>query len=83
MPITTEVVSSILVHGEVHSIQHNVIKFVRDLRKVYGFLWILGFPPPKKMAAMVYNWHIVECGVKYNNKPANHIVDLLKFFDLI
>jgi hypothetical protein len=55
VPITTEVVSSILVHGEVHSIQHNVIKFVRALRKVCCFLWILGFPPTIKMTTMVYN----------------------------
>ena len=30
MPITTEGVSSNLVHGEVYSIQHYVIKFVSD-----------------------------------------------------
>jgi hypothetical protein len=47
VPITTQVVSSNTVHGEVHSIQHNVIKCVSDLLKVGGFLWILGFPPPK------------------------------------
>jgi hypothetical protein len=40
--ITTKVVSSNPVHGEVHSIQHYVIKFVSDLRQVAGFLW---FPP--------------------------------------
>ena len=33
VPITTKVVSSNLVHGEVYSIQHNVIKFVSDLRQ--------------------------------------------------
>jgi hypothetical protein len=32
VPITTNVVSSNLVHGEVYSIQHYVIKFVSDLR---------------------------------------------------
>jgi len=31
--ITTKVVSSNTVHGEVHSIQHFVIKFVSDLRQ--------------------------------------------------
>ena len=31
-PITTKVVSSNLVHGEVYSIQHYVIKFVSDLQ---------------------------------------------------
>jgi len=35
-----------LVHGEVYSIQHYVIKFVSDLRQVGGFLLVLRFPPP-------------------------------------
>jgi gamma-glutamylcyclotransferase (GGCT)/AIG2-like uncharacterized protein YtfP len=34
------------VHGEVYSIQHNVIKIVSDLRHVSGFLWVLQFPLP-------------------------------------
>jgi hypothetical protein len=38
VPITTKVVSSNPVHGEVYSIQHYVIKFVSDLRQVGGFL---------------------------------------------
>jgi len=37
VPITTKVASSIPVHGEVHSIQHYVIKFVSDLRQVVVF----------------------------------------------
>jgi len=45
-PITTKVVSSNPVHGEVYSIQHYVIKFVSDLRQVGGFLRVLRFPPP-------------------------------------
>jgi hypothetical protein len=36
VPITTEVVSSHPVHGEVHSIQHYVIKFVNDLWQVFS-----------------------------------------------
>ena len=44
VPITTNVVSSNPVHGEVKSIQHYVIKFVSDLRHGGGFL---RFPPPK------------------------------------
>ena len=32
VPVTTKVVSSILVHGEVYSIQQYVIKFVHDLQ---------------------------------------------------
>ena len=35
--ITTEVVSSNHIHGEVYSIQHYVIKFVSDLRQVGAF----------------------------------------------
>ena len=33
MPITTNVVSSNLTHGEVYSLQHFVIKFVSHLRQ--------------------------------------------------
>jgi hypothetical protein len=53
VPITTNVVSSNSVHGEVYSIQHYVIKFVSDLRKVGGFLWMLRFPPPTKLTATI------------------------------
>jgi len=34
--ITNKVVSSNPIHGKVYSIQHNVIKFVSDLRQVSG-----------------------------------------------
>jgi len=34
-------------HGEVYSIQHYVIKIVRDLRQVGRFLRVLRFPPPR------------------------------------
>ena len=54
VPITTNVVSSNPVHGEVYSIQHYVIKFVSDLRRVYGFLLVFWFPPPIKLTAMIY-----------------------------
>jgi hypothetical protein len=40
VPITTKVVSSNPVHGEVYSMQHYVIKFVSDLQQVGGFLWV-------------------------------------------
>jgi hypothetical protein len=53
MPITTNVVSLNLVHGEVYSIQHYVIKFVSDLWQVSGFLRVLVFPPPVKLIAMI------------------------------
>ena len=36
-PITTKIVSSNALHGEVYSIQHYLIKFVSDLRQVSGF----------------------------------------------
>jgi hypothetical protein len=49
VPITTKVVSSNPIHGEVYSIQHYVIKFVSDLQQVGGFLWVLRFPPPIKL----------------------------------
>jgi hypothetical protein len=39
------------VHGDVHSIQHYVIKFVSDMRQVDGFLQ---FPSPIKLTAMIY-----------------------------
>jgi len=51
--ITTKLVSSNTVHGEVFSIQHYVIKFVSDLRQVSDFLRILCFPPPIKLTAMI------------------------------
>ena len=38
---------------EVYSIQHYVIKFVSDLRQVGGFLWVLQFPPPIKLIAII------------------------------
>ena len=39
--------------GEVYSIQHYVIKFVSDLRKVVGFLCVLWFPPPIKLTTTI------------------------------
>jgi hypothetical protein len=44
VPITTKVMSSNPVHGEVYSIQHYVIKFVSDLGQVGDFLRVLRFP---------------------------------------
>ena len=51
--ITINVLSSNLVYAEVYSIQHYVIKFVSDLRQVGGFLWVILFPPPIKLAATI------------------------------
>ena len=53
VPITTKVVSSNPVHGEVYSIQHYVIKLVSDLRQLGGFLRVLQSPPPIKLTAMI------------------------------
>jgi len=53
VPMTTNVVRSKSVHGEVYSIKHYVIKFVSDLRQVGGFLRILRFPPPIKLTATI------------------------------
>jgi hypothetical protein len=50
--ITTKVVRSNPVHGEVYSIQYYVIKFISDLRQVGGFLRVLRFPPIIKLTAM-------------------------------
>ena len=49
VPITTKVVSSNPVHGEVYSIQH----YVSDLRQVGGFLRVFRFPLPIKLTATV------------------------------
>ena len=49
VPITTNVVSSNSVHGEVYTIQQYVMKFVSDLRQVGGFLRVLRFPQQKKI----------------------------------
>ena len=51
--ITTKVVSLNPVNGEVHLIQHYVIKFVSDFRQVRSFLRVLRFPPPIKMTSAI------------------------------
>ena len=50
VPITTNVVSSNPVNGDVYSMQHYVIKFVSDLPQVGGFLRC---PPPIKLTAVI------------------------------
>ena len=39
--------------GDVYSIQHYAIKFVSDIRRVGGFLWVLRFPPSIKLTATI------------------------------
>ena len=53
VPFTTKVASSNPIHEEVYSIQLYVIKFVRDLRQVSGFLRILRFPLPIILTATI------------------------------
>ena len=73
--ITTKVVSSNPVHGEVYSIQHYVIKFVSGLRWVGGFIKILRFPPPIKLTATIW--------LKYCWKwQCRFILFLLQFFQM-
>jgi hypothetical protein len=48
--ITPYVVSSNPAHGEIYSIQHNVIKFVSDLRQVGE---ILLFPSLKNLTVII------------------------------
>ena len=51
LPILTK--GTIIVRGEVYSIQHYVIKFVRDLQQVSDVLRILKFSPPIKLTATI------------------------------
>jgi hypothetical protein len=69
--ITTNVVSSNHIHGEVYSIQHYVIKFVSDWREVGGFLQVSDFLHQYNWPAR-YNWNNAESGVKHHkpNQPA-------------
>jgi hypothetical protein len=51
VPITTKVVSSNHAHGEVCSIQHYVLKFVSDLRKIDGLLRVL------RVSSIIFNFY--------------------------
>ena len=51
--VRDNIVGSNRVHGEVYSIQHYVIKFVKDLRYDGGFLRVLRFTPPIKLTATI------------------------------
>ena len=55
VPITTNVVSSNPVHGEVYLIQHYVIKFFSDLRQVDGFQRVTGTPVSSTNKTDQYN----------------------------
>jgi hypothetical protein len=78
VPIITDVVSSNL--DQVRGVQHYVIKFVRELRQVGGFLRNLRFPLPIELTPR-YNWNIVESGVKHlqaNKQYINLFDDTLR-----
>jgi len=47
------VVGFAIAHGEVYSIQHYVIKFDSDLRKVGDFLLVFWFPAPIKLISTI------------------------------
>jgi hypothetical protein len=61
VPITSKVVSSNPDDCEVYSTLHYVMKFVSDLQQDGGF---------NKIDRHVYNWNIVESGVKNHNPSA-------------
>jgi len=68
VPITTKVVNSNPIHGEMYSIQYNVIKFVSNLRQVSGFLRVLRFTPPIKLTATIYRVTEILLKVVSNTK---------------
>jgi hypothetical protein len=51
VPITTDVCEFETRSGL--GVQHDVMKFVSDLRQIGGFLWVLRFPPPIKLTATI------------------------------
>ena len=53
VPITTKVVSSNPAHGDAYSIQHYVITFISDFRRVGSFFQALRFPQPIKQTATI------------------------------
>jgi hypothetical protein len=76
VPIITNVVSSNPAQGEVYSIQHYVIKFVRDLRQVGGVLRVFRIPPPIKLTATIYISEILF-KVALNTTTPNALYDKL------
>ena len=70
MSITTKVISSNPIHGEVYSIQHYVIEFVSDLRQVGGILRVLRFPPR-------YDWNIVESDARHHKPNQAYLLNAI------
>jgi hypothetical protein len=61
-------VSSNPVRGEVYSIQHYVMKFVHDLQQVGGFLRVLRFPQPIKLALVFFSSLVIYVMNQYYYK---------------
>jgi hypothetical protein len=67
-------VSSNPAHGKVYSIQHYVIKFVRDLRQVDGFLQVLCVPQPIKLTQISIQqatWMAIRQGTSAQYRHVN------------
>ena len=61
-----------------HLLQHDVIKFISDLREVSGFLRVIQFLPPIKKQPPQYNWNMVERCIKHHKSKTSF--DLLRNF---
>jgi hypothetical protein len=72
-PITTKVVSS----NPVHSIQHFVIKYVSDMRKVGGFLQVL-VSSTKKTDRHDITETLLKVVLNTINQATNHIFEFRK-----
>jgi hypothetical protein len=70
VPITTKVVSSNRVHGEVYSIQY-MISFVNDLRQISGFLLILPVTSTNKTDHRDITEILLKVALKPSNKQTN------------
>jgi hypothetical protein len=69
VPITTKVVSSNHVHGQVYSMQHYVVNFVSDLRQGDGFVLSTPVSSTNKTDrhnTKLYNRSIAESGIEHH-----------------
>jgi hypothetical protein len=73
VPITTKAVSSNPVHSEVFLIQHYVIMFVSDLRKVSCFIWVSRFPQSIKHDRHDITEILLKVALNTINQP-NHTI---------
>ena len=53
------------INGEVYLIQQYAMKFVSDMRQISSFLWVLRFPPPIKLTAMI----LLKVALNTKTKP--------------